>query len=193
MTRTESDILIPELEEYARQVEAIKRDATDLVVELSEAQFNWRPEAGRWSIAECLTHLNVTARQYFPLIRAAIEQARARHLLSAGPFRHGFLGNWFVRSLEPPVKRRFKAPKIFVPPPDQPFVSVVPEFMGVQEQLLRFVRDANGVDLARAKVHSPASRLIRISLGQSLALLAAHERRHLWQARQVKDNPRFPL
>lgn len=193
MTRTESESLIPELEEYARQVEAIKRDATDLVVELSEAQFNWRPEAGRWSIAECLTHLNVTARQYFPLIRAAIEQARARRQLSPGPFRHGFLGNWFVRSLEPPVKRRSKAPKVFVPPPDQPFASVVPEFMGVQEQLLLLVRDANGVDLARAKVRSPANRLIRLSLGQSLALLAAHERRHLWQARQVKDDPRFPL
>jgi hypothetical protein len=184
--------LIPELQEYERQFEAISQDAEDLVEGLSDAQFNWRPQPGRWSIAECLEHLNVTARHYLPMLNATLEQARARQLCSQGPFRYGFLGAWFVRTMEPPPKRRFKAPQRFLPPTDQSLKQVIEAFRDLQGQFLACVREANGLHLARAKVRLPATNLIKLSLGQALALMAAHERRHLWQARQVRNDPNFP-
>jgi hypothetical protein len=187
-----AESLISELEDYRRQIEAIKRDAEDLLRGLSEEQFNWRQDAGRWSIAECLTHLNVTGNLYIPVIEKGIEHGRSRRLLGSGPFKYGWFGNAFVRSAEPPVKIYVKAPKAFVPPPDQPMSSVVPEFFQIQERLLACVRAANGVDLARVKIQSPAWRWVRLSLGRGLALMPAHERRHLWQARYVKDDPNFP-
>ena len=49
----------PELQDYARQFEAVTQEARDLAAGLSPAQWSWRPEPGRWSIAECLDHLNV--------------------------------------------------------------------------------------------------------------------------------------
>jgi hypothetical protein len=52
--------------------------------------------------------------------------------------------------------------------------------------------DAEGLDLARVKVPTPISRLLKLSLGMTLAQAAAHERRHLEQARRVRENPRFP-
>jgi hypothetical protein len=36
------------------------------------------------------------------------------------------------------------------------------------------------------------SKWFTLSLGQYLALHAAHEQRHLWQARQIKEDPSFP-
>jgi hypothetical protein len=51
---------------------------------------------------------------------------------------------------------------------------------------------ADGLDLKRAVVTSPASRFFRMSLGAYLAFLAAHDRRHLWQARQVREAEAFP-
>ena len=36
------------------------------------------------------------------------------------------------------------------------------------------------------------SSLIKLSLGQSFALMTAHERRHLWQAAQVREAAGFP-
>jgi len=39
---------------------------------------------------------------------------------------------------------------------------------------------------------SPGSRLLRMSLGDALALVLAHERRHLWQLRQLRADPAFP-
>lgn len=183
--------LIPELQDYISQLEAIKRDAADLTAGLTEAQFNWRPAPGQWSVAECLAHLNATAQQYIPLLSASITEARERGWLSQGPFRYGWLGNWFVRSMEPPVKMKFKAPKAFIPPPDQPMSKTVPEFMALQDQLISLIGTANGIHLGRARVPSPATKLIKLSLGQGFALITGHERRHLWQARQVKNHSDF--
>jgi hypothetical protein len=41
-------------------------------------------------------------------------------------------------------------------------------------------------------VASPANRLLHISLGSGFALQIAHERRHLWQARQILSRADFP-
>src|SRR5206468_1680855 len=50
---TDLDVLAP----YAV---AICDDARALVVDLSDARFNWKPAPERWSIAQCLKHLVLT-------------------------------------------------------------------------------------------------------------------------------------
>ncbi len=40
---------------------------------------------------------------------------------------------------------------------------------------------------------NPFFSLIRFSVGTGFQVIAAHERRHLWQAERVLANPRFPL
>lgn len=184
--------LVAELAAYDRQFEAIKEDARALLANLTDKQFNWRSAPGRWSIAECIDHLRASGAPMLPRIAKVMEQARTDGVFSRGPFRHSFLGNLFVRYLEPPPRFKSKAPKILVPTPDRPMAELVPEFMTLQDQLQRRIHEANGIDLARVKIVSPITKLVKLSLGQWFALLAAHERRHLWQARQVKNNPNFP-
>jgi hypothetical protein len=184
--------LVSDLQEYVRQIEAVNLDARDLIAGLSDAQFNWRPAPGHWSIAECLDHLTVTGRELTERIKEAISDARSRGLLSRGPFRYGLIGNMVVRSMEPPAKLKFKAPKIFKPRPDQTLEQVVRDFFAAQDEVLKLIREANGINLARAKVTSPVTRLMKLSLGQAFSLIATHERRHLWQAHQVKNNSTFP-
>ena len=55
------------------------------------------------------------------------------------------------------------------------------------EQLLN---SANGLDLERIRVRSPAVPLIKLSLGAAFEIQAAHERRHLLQAEQLLDMDR---
>ena len=188
-----NDSLVPDLQEYRRQIEAVNEDARDLIAGLSEAQFNWVAAPGHWSISECLDHLNVTNRELIKPLRDAINDARSRGLTSRGPFRHGWLVNKFVRSMEPPVKRKFKAPAIFRPRPEMSLTEVAGEFFAVQDEVLRLIGEANGIHLARVKIRSPVSRLLKYSLGQAFDLIATHDRRHLWQARQVKTDPAFPV
>jgi hypothetical protein len=189
---TATEDLVPELREYQRQFEAIKRDADDLLAGLTDAQFNWHPVPGRWSMAECLAHLNITGQVYLPVIDRGINGARSQQMFGQGPFRHGLLGKLFIRATEPPAKIKVKAPKLFAPLPEHLLAVVGPAFASLQEQLLRRVREANGIDLGRVRVTSPVSKLLKLSLGQCFAFIAAHERRHLWQARQVKNEHNFP-
>jgi hypothetical protein len=184
--------LVKDLEDYRRQIEAVNDDARDLLAGLSEAQVNWRPTAAHWSIAECLDHLTVTNREMMERIEAAIKEARSRGLTGRGPFRYGMVGNMIVRSMEPPVKMKFKAPKIFKPRADQSLEAVSQDFFAVQDELRRLIEEANGINLSRVKITSPVTKLIKLSLGQSFGLLATHERRHLWQARQIREHPAFP-
>jgi hypothetical protein len=188
----ENQQVAPELIELRRQFEEILQQTDELIRGLGEEQFNWRPEPGRWSIAECFDHLNVTAGLYLPLIEAAIERAKAAGLYGRGPFRRTLFGRLFLRATEPPPKVKLKAPKSFRPSPDKRTSDVVPAFAAAQRRYLQSVSAASGLRLSKIKVNSPASPLIRLTLEEAIALMAAHERRHLWQARQVRNHPDFP-
>lgn len=184
--------LIEELRDYYEQLENIKEDGLELSAPLNDDQFNWRPSYKQWSISECLAHLNVVDGLDVPAIHDAIEAGRAAGLTAKGPFRYGFLSRSFIRFSEPPVKLKFKAPNVYLPAPDQPKGRVVAEFIAVHDQLLELISKSNGLDLALIKVRTPFPHL-KFSLGQRFALLAAHDRRHLRQAWEVRRQPGFPV
>jgi hypothetical protein len=94
--------------------------------------------------------------------------------------------------MDGPPRIRFRTPRVYAPQNGRPAAEVVEEFSLVQQELMNSVRAANGLDLARAKVTVPIRKFIKLSLGQEFALIAAHERRHIWQAQQVRAHPDFP-
>jgi DinB superfamily len=74
--------------------------AKSLTAGLSAAQMNWRPQPGKWSIAQNLAHLNF-GYQYFDTIASSIAAARAKGIIGNGPFRYGWLSSWVMKSQEP--------------------------------------------------------------------------------------------
>ncbi|MBM3779949.1 MAG: DinB family protein [Acidimicrobiia bacterium] len=186
-------ILAPELEAFRQEFGRLSAEVEALAGALSDEQFNWRPAPERWSVAQCIEHLNATARAYQPMLDDGISEAIRRGLYGSGPFRYSLIGRLFVRSLEPPAKRRFRAPPPFQPPPERARSQSVPAFKAYQTQYVDRLRQANGLDLARARVRSPVAAWLRLPLGSAFLAMLAHERRHLWQARQVIESPGFPI
>jgi hypothetical protein len=187
--------LAPELEAFRVEFEALAADADALVSPLSDAQFAWSPATDVWSVGQCIEHLNVTARAYLPSLDEGIASAIRAGVYGQGPFTYNLLGRLMVRSMEPPPLWRFKAPGVFRPPAAtqaRTRAEIMAGFRGFQVQYKDRLRQANGVDLAKARVVSPANRLLHISLGSGFALQIAHERRHLWQARRLAARPDFP-
>jgi hypothetical protein len=176
----------PEIEQYCKEFDQIGRQAEALTEGLNEEKFNWRPQPGQWSIEECLAHLLIAGNWEIQAIEDAIGHAKAHGLNGSGPFRFGVLERYVVRKTEPPVKRKFSAPRRFRPLHEQPVTAVLPSFLHLQSQLALLAQSAEGLDLARIKVATPISRLIRLSLGMTFAQVAAHERRHLDQAWRVR-------
>ena len=144
-------------------------------------------------MAECLDHLNVAGALYVAAIDRGIADGRARELTGFRPYEPGLVERWIVRSLDAPPLFRTRSPQSFRPSGEVPPVArSLPTFLMLQADLIDRLRRAEGLDLARVKVTSPASALVRISLGGAFAATAAHQRRHLWQARQVRAAPGFP-
>lgn len=184
--------LAPEIDELRRQFEQLSADADALAAPLTDAQFAWRPAPDSWSVGECIDHLNATARSYLPLMDEGIAEAIRRGLYGAGPYAYNVIGRVLVHLFGPRVRVRAKAPGPFLPASGRPRHDVLAAFRAYQVQYIDRLRQANGLDLARARVSSPVKRWLRIPLGSSFALMAAHERRHLAQARRVIESPGFP-
>ena len=188
--------LTREIDEFRREFERLADEADTLVAPLSDEQFAWQPAspAGkpRWSIAQCIDHLNVTARLYLPQLDEGIASAIRQGLYSGGPFKYSWFARLFVRMMEPPPRMRVKSPAAFHPPAARTRREIMAAFRAYQVQFIDRLRQANGLDLARARVRSPAVSWIHVPLGSGFAAMTAHERRHLWQARRVMDVPGFP-
>ncbi|MGH9146564.1 MAG: DinB family protein [Vicinamibacterales bacterium] len=179
--------MAPELRAYLEQLAAIERDARRLLDGLTDAQLTWRETHTTWSVADCLNHLLVTGGHSTKAIRRALADARSRRLTGSGPFRHGMVGNWFVRLMDAPPGVKFKAPKAYRPELEMTVAEIVTGFFGLQQELTRILSEADGIDLARTKVDNPVMPWFRLSLGQEFALTMAHERRHVWQAWRVRE------
>ena len=175
----------PELEGYRRQFQDIRNQTAELTAGLREDQFNWRPADGEWSIEECLAHLTMVGHVEVLAIEDAIHDAKERGLKANGPFEYGALDRYIVHLTEPPVRLPMPAPKRFVPLHGQPVTAILPTFNHVQGQFLIQRDQAEGLDLRRVKVPTPVSRFLKLSLGMMFAQVAAHERRHLAQAKRV--------
>jgi hypothetical protein len=184
--------LAREVEQFRQQFDELSQNADALLEPLSDEQFGWQLTPTRWSVAQCIDHLNTTARLYLPQLDEAIANAIRRGTYGEGPYSYNIFGRFLTALMEPPVRFRLASPPAFHPPATRPRAEVMAAFRAYQVQFVDRLRQANGLDLARATVRSPMYAWLRFSLGSGFALMLAHERRHLWQARKTIADSAFP-
>jgi hypothetical protein len=177
-----------DIRELETAFHAVDNDARSLIEGLTAEQGIWRPAPGAWSIAHCLDHLATANRVYLGAMEPAAAAARARGRRRRHPAVPGMIGGWFVRSLDAPVRPRFKmkAPAKIVPRESPPLADAVTQFFASQDQVRAFLRTYADIDLAGVHFPNPFIRGVRFSLATGLHVLAAHDRRHVWQAWNVR-------
>src|SRR5207244_5099720 len=130
-----------------QELQEIRSRAEQLPAGLTPEQLTCRPDPAKWSIAECLAHLNLTAQFVQPKIAAAIEQGKNDKLFAKGPGKVGFMGRALAWWVEPPPKIRFPAPKNIAPKiGDSDSSQVVSDFMRFQDEWARLLREAEGLN-----------------------------------------------
>ena len=178
--------LVPELENIRKQTDANSERFRELCHGLDESQLKWRPRPNSWCIAEVLLHLEKTTHVFLPPIDGAIENARRDGRLSKCPFRLGRMGKFYVWYVEPPPRIRLPAPKIVRPAFEGAAFDALPRFLRSQELMKQRLTDANGIDIVHARITSPLARFIKMSLFAVFSVFVAHERRHIWQASNIR-------
>jgi len=176
-----------ELDTIRKHFTTAKEKAAELAGDLNAEQLNARPDPRTWSVGENLHHLVIVGSKTADRMEHGMAAGRQRGLMGAGPYKYGRLGNWFVNAATDP-ESGFKtpAPAIFEPKRPQEPEPLLHAFRELQDRLLAIAQDADGLDLGRIRVRSPASWFVRLSLGQWFALLAGHQLRHFAQAREAR-------
>lgn len=191
VTAPASSPLPDEVRRILEDLAANERRAEALVAGLDTASLNWRPDERSWSTAQCLDHLNVANRIYLEAMRPAVDEARRQGKQRWGPVRPGWFERWFVASMEPPPRRKLPAPKKIIPAFEGEKEALLAEFRRLHGETASLLHDAAGLDLG-VRFRNPFISLFRFKVWTGFLVIPAHERRHLWQAEQLRTKPGFP-
>jgi DinB superfamily len=165
------------------ELEEARRRAHGIAVAAENDAWRTRPGPDQWSVAECVVHLNTTSRAFLPLIKAATDRDRPRPDQPETRYRMDFVGwlLWWAAIIRLPIKTT----EPFVPTPGEPKDVVLSEFDALQDELIGWLRNAEGFDLGKLRIVSPFDSRIKYNLYTCLRLLPAHQRQHLRQAGAV--------
>ncbi len=158
----------------------------ELAASLDEARWNARPARGGWAPAECMVHLNLTARQMVPLMRAAVAEVRGKNRRVEPPYRLTLLARGLRWFLEPPYRMKIATQPSFIPGAAASKGEILAVWNECHDGYEALAQECEGLDLDHAILTSPfdPKGRSRYSVYAAFLILAAHERRHLWQAEQ---------
>ena len=180
------------LAEVKIELERVARDADATFASFDARQLNWRPDATRWSVAQCFDHL-LTANEL--MMRAADEALNgtaARTIWRRAPLLPGIFGRMMVRSQSPSSTRKFTAPPTTTPGASAIGSDVIERFIDQHRDAVARVGSLDERAAARTIMTSPFVNIITYSVLDGWRLIVAHARRHFEQACRVTETEGFP-
>jgi hypothetical protein len=186
MSSHQTQLLSSQLEGCVHDFRHLIEEARNLLTHTEESLLLTRPSRGQWSPLECVEHLNLANRAMLPGIQQAVEAAPApSELVFDCKYKMDLAGRLLAWSLEPPVFIKLKAPKMAAPAEaagDLPMVLA--EFEQLHQEFIRLLHSSAGKLIDRQKMKSPFANM-HYNTYSAFRIIAAHDRRHLWQARKI--------
>ena len=180
----------PHLAAWDASLAESARTARALTANLTPALQDRRPSWGGWSVGEIFEHLCITDGLYVAPLRTLLAVERGRPAPRLGDaWSPTIWGRLLLWSLNPLNTRPSPAPRKFMPG-STPRANVIDAWLAQVETDRALMREADGLDLRRLKLSSPAARLIRLNAGDAFAVMAVHTQRHLGQVRRTLDDAR---
>jgi len=160
--------------------------------DLTAQQLNWKPSADRWSVAQCFDHLVTANEAFFPIFEKVLSGEKKNTFWESLPWLPAFWGKMLIKAVAPESTRKLKAPKIFHPSNSSVDGAIIHRFIDQQNQVIRYIKATEDLDLKKIKISSPVTNLITYSLMDAYRIIINHEKRHLLQAMRVSEMDGFP-
>jgi hypothetical protein len=165
-----------------QQFQAVTDHACKLVAIRSEQELSRHPQPDSWSVAECIDHVALTTRTFCPEMSAAI--ATAPKLDTPRQLHTSRLAQLLIRALEPPYRLRHRVLSCLVPQTHD-FMPAWSGFVDSQVQLANLIHSSSGLAIDQVRIKSPACTQASYTVYGALGILAAHQRRHMWQVERI--------
>ncbi|KAA9338478.1 DinB family protein [Hymenobacter busanensis] len=174
-----------------RTVEEARELALRRFRSLSEDELNRRPAPDKWSVGQCLEHLNIIGGLYLPVINQRLRRAQERGSRPVDTVKSGPIGKRLVASMLVPAREKpLKSPQQFAPSGSRLPRTVVEVFLRQLDELLHLLRTAREVNANAVRIPNAIIPLVRLRLTDQFAFLIAHLQRHTAQAERVLDGRR---
>lgn len=158
-------------------------------VPLTDAQLRWKASPDRWSVLECLQHLNLAERFYIRNLQHKVDRLG---LVQTNPvdqlLESDWLGKVMLYNLDPESRFKLPTPGIVRPrhPSELDPADVLIQFTELQTLLRELLNKAVYLDWNKDKMTSLFGNWLKIRLADALRMLVAHTERHIDQAMRVK-------
>lgn len=169
-------------EAMKKEIEAIRNTATEAFNGSEEQLLNHKEHPEKWSVLECLEHLNRYHQYYYPHLKRAFSQPSDKQ----PSLRTSWTGQKFIKMMLPENKKKMKALKHMNPQltPAQSRLDkkVFTAFLNNQEELFQLVADLPQANLNKKCIPVEFFKLLKMRSWEAFHFLIAHEQRHLAQA-----------
>lgn len=147
-------------------------------------QLHWKPMPTKWSILECLEHLNAYSRYYLPVLASAITSNKYP---PSSHYKSTWLGVLCIRSVQMDKRQKtaFKMKAFSDYDPSRYSFdpsNTLPEFLQHQRVTLDLLDLAQRGNLGKVQIPISIAKWLRLNLGDALQFLIYHNERHVAQA-----------
>lgn len=153
---------------------------------LKELYYNPSPDT--WSIAENLQHLVQVNKSYFPIFNQIINHTFRPAWSGRFAIFYNTFGKTILRSVNEDRKKKIKTFILWKPTFQDDKEKILDNFLQNNFELMEWMEKLKpflGIDTV---IHSPANKIISYTLDQSFDIIISHEKRHLNQAKEIKDH-----
>jgi hypothetical protein len=180
------------LPEVKAGLDDMARDTQATFGHLAVQQLNWRPDATRWSVAQCFEHLLTANQLMVRHAQDALSEAHRRTLWQRLPFLPSVFGRMLIRSQAPGGRRKFAASSRAQPSMSDIGGDIIQRVVEQHHGAVEWIATLDERAAARTIMASPFVAVVIYNVLDGCRLLLAHDRRHFEQARRVTLSPGFP-
>ncbi len=173
--------------------ENAKRKAVGEFSKLSKEQFNWKPSANSWSVAECLEHLIISNNAYFHVFA----KIASRHFIMSVKEKFSpltFLWGMLMKdAIREQVTWKMTTHKTLNPVKSNFDVDQLEAYIENCSSLLDHISSCRHTNLDKTVITSPTLTFVTYNLRDVFTFLVTHQHRHINQGIRVKAAQGFPL
>ena len=151
---------------------------------LSENVLNQQPEENKWSVLECIGHLNLYSDFYINQFESRISNSKD---IASKYHKIGFLGGRFAKSMLPiknKIPNKMKTFKSKRPNKSKLSMVTLEKFIKQQKQIIQLIDKSRKVHLTKTKCNITL-KVIKLRFGDALRFYIYHNIRHIVQANRA--------
>lgn len=176
---------------YINQFEKTKDKAEKFLLSVDENKFVQPPAEGKWSIAECYSHLIEYGNLYYNDMAQCIADSQDTSANTEQTFQPRWIFQKIISFFEPPYKIKLKTVNAMKPEPVSNYnrMELLDEFVNLQDRFIAQLEKGqhSHINLNTEKIDHPILPVVKMTLSECFALAEVHQRRHQWQAEQTLE------